>query len=225
MVIPPTPRHDLLRALHELIQPKIYLEIGVQTGRSLVQARPGTISIGVDPNPQLSGVTIENPYFIFSRTSDDFFAEFTEDSIKKAYTPYDMVFIDGMHLIENVMRDYSNAVRWSHHRTVIIVDDVLPYKPEIASRTPMPGDWTGDVWKIYSILTAHSSVNAVLVDVAPTGLLIITGVNPEDDPMTVDHQFQDDDVLTQYELDEMRRYAVQPDEALAYVAQFLQETS
>lgn len=225
MVIPQTPKHDLLRALHELIKPKIYLEIGVQTGRSLAQARPGTISIGVDPHPQLSGVTIENPYFIFSHTSDDFFMEFTEDSIKKAYTPYDMVFIDGMHLIENVMRDYSNAVRWSHHRTVIIVDDVLPYRPEIASRTPLPGDWTGDVWKIFSILSAHADVNTMLVDVAPTGLLIITGVNPEDDPLTVDNVLQDDDMLTQYELDDLRRYAVQPDEALAHVAKFLQETS
>lgn len=222
MVIPQTPKHDLLRALHELIKPKSYLEIGVQTGRSLAQALPGTISVGVDPAPMIGNVTIENPYIIHQMTSDDFFANFQK---VKTYARYDMVFIDGMHLIENVMRDYSNSVRWSHHRTVIIVDDVLPHSVEIASRTPLPGDWTGDVWKIFSILSAYADVNATLVDVAPTGLLIITGVNPDDDPMTCDHQPQDDDVLTQYELDEMRRYAVQPDEALAYVAQFLQETS
>lgn len=223
-MIPATPKHDVLRALHELIKPKSYLEIGVQTGRSLTLARPGTISVGVDPHPQLHllNVPIENPYNVHTMTSDEFFADANRCG---TYAPYDLVFIDGLHLIENVMRDYSNSVRWSHHRTVIVVDDVLPYNTEITTRTPLYGDWTGDVWKIYSILAAHSGVTATLVDVAPTGLLIITGVNPDDDPMTVDNQFQDDDVLTQYELDDLRRYAVQPDVALAYVAQFLQETS
>ena len=223
-MIPQTPKHDLLRSLHELIKPKSYLEIGVQTGRSLVQARPGTVSVGVDPHPQLEllrDTPILNPYSVHKMTSDEFFAS----PLVKTYAPYDFVFIDGLHLIEQVMRDFSNAMKWSRPdgRTIIAVDDVLPYSVEIASRQPLLGDWTGDVWKIYSILSAHAhpDTTLLLVDVAPTGLLIILDVDPDEDPMTVDTILQDDDVLTQFELDELRSYALTPENALHEVATFL----
>jgi hypothetical protein len=218
-VIPQTPKHDLLRAIHELVRPKTYLEIGVQTGRSLAQARPGTISVGVDPHPVIGNVVIENPYVLFPMTSDEFFAH----KRSQFYAPYDMVFIDGMHLIENVMRDYSNSVKQSRPdgRTVIVIDDVLPHNPAIATREPLPGDWTGDVWKMTSLLLAHSNTTSYLVDVEPTGLLIVWHVHPDDDPMTVDHVPQDEDALTQYELDEMKKYAVTPEVALDAIREFL----
>lgn len=222
-MIPQTPKHDLLKALHELIRPKSYLEIGVQTGRSLVQARPGTISVGVDPHPQLHLIRepFLNPYSVHKMTSDEFFAT----DLVKSYAPYDFVFIDGLHLIEQVLRDFSNSVQWSHSRTVIAVDDVLPYSIDIAGRDALPGDWTGDVWKLTSLLYAHTSLEVVLVDVAPTGLLLVMGVNSDDDRLTADHVSQDEDVLTQYELDQMKSYAKTPEDALAAVREFLERTA
>ena len=219
-MIPQTPKHDLLRSLHELIRPKSYLEIGVQTGRSLVQCRAGTMAVGVDPHPQLHLISepFLNPYSVHKMTSDEFFAS----HLVEAYAPYDFVFIDGMHLIEYVLRDFSNSVERSHSRTIIAVDDVLPYSIDIAGRDALPGDWTGDVWKLTSILYAHTSLKVVLVDVAPTGLLLIMGVNPEDDRLTVDHQPQDEDVLTQYELDQLKSYAKTPEDALNVVREFLE---
>lgn len=222
-MIPQTPKHDLLRALHELIKPRTYLEIGVQTGRSLIQARPGTITVGVDPEPQLHLIRepILNPYSVHKMTSDEFFAS----HLVETYAPYDFVFIDGMHLIEYVLRDFSNSVKRSYRRTVIAVDDVLPYSVSIAGRHPLPGDWTGDVWKLPSLLYAHTSLEVIIVDVAPTGLLLVMGVNPDDDPLTADHQSHDDDVLTQEELDVMRSYAKTPEDALGVVREFLERTA
>ena len=222
-MIPQTPKHDLLRALHELIRPKSYLEIGVQTGRSLVQARPGTISVGVDPHPQLHLIKepFLNPYSVHKMTSDEFFAT----DLVKSYAPYDFVFIDGLHLIEQVLRDLHNSMRWSHQRTIIAVDDVLPYAPEIATREPLPGDWTGDVWKLTSLVCMYTELTVVLVDVAPTGLLLIMAIKPEADPIELDSELRDRTELTHEELDALKSLAETPEDALVVVREFLERTA
>jgi len=38
-------RHELLKSLHELLDPRSYLEIGVSTGRSLTLSRTRTIGV------------------------------------------------------------------------------------------------------------------------------------------------------------------------------------
>lgn len=222
-MIPQTPKHDLLRSLHELIRPKSYLEIGVQTGRSLVQARPGTIAVGVDPHPQLHLIKepFLNPYSVHKMTSDEFFAS----KLVESYAPYDFVFIDGLHLIEQVARDLSNSLRWSHPRTIIAVDDVLPYRPEIATREPLPGDWTGDVWKLTSVLCMYTTLKTVLVDVAPTGLLLIMDVRPESDVITIDSELQDQTELTHEELTALKSCAETPEDVLVVVREFLERTA
>ena len=53
--------------------PRTYVEIGVSTGRSLTLALPGTMSVGIDPDPRLS-FPLRRGTRIFHQTSDDFFA-------------------------------------------------------------------------------------------------------------------------------------------------------
>ena len=45
----------LLKALHENVQPKFYVEIGVSKGVSISVAGPATDAVGVDPMPQIAG--------------------------------------------------------------------------------------------------------------------------------------------------------------------------
>lgn len=152
----------------------------MQTGRSLVQCRAGTMAVGVDPHPQLHLIKepFLNPYSVHKMTSDAFFL--TND-LQFTYAPYDMSFIDGMHLIENVLRDFAGVERNSHIRSIVVIDDVLPYSAEITSREPLPGDWTGDVWRIYPTLKmARPDLTLILVNVAPTGALIIMNLEPKD---------------------------------------------
>jgi hypothetical protein len=171
-----TTRHQFLRSLHELLQPATYLEIGVQTGRSLQQAGPKTFAVGVDPAPCVS-LPIVGPNIIYPQTSDAFFA----GPRAVQHAPYDLAFIDGMHLVEFCLRDFMGVERLARPdgRTVAVFDDVLPYSAAIAGREPLPGDWTGDCWKIIEILKLwRPDLTRILVDVDPTGALVVLGVDP-----------------------------------------------
>ncbi len=171
-------RHEFLRELHKLLKPASYLEIGVQTGRSLALAQPPTCAIGVDPTPMVS-VPISVRYRIATMTSDEFFAESGAPGERLA--PIDLAFIDGMHLSEYALRDFMNVERHSRPdgMTVAVFDDVLPYSADIAGRVPLPGDWTGDVWRVNEVLaTYRPDLTRVLVDVDPTGVLVVFGLSP-----------------------------------------------
>lgn len=185
MNIPQTPRHDFLRSLHELLRPATYLEIGVQTGRSLAQAIPPTECVGVDPAPQIS-VPIAAPYSIVNRTSDEFFTGETAET----FAPYDLAFIDGMHLVEYCLRDFIGVERLARPdgRTVAVFDDVLPYSHTIAMREQPPGNWAGDCWKVTQILEQRRpDLLCVLVNVAPTGALVVLDLDPANTTLAAEY--------------------------------------
>src|SRR5699024_1868102 len=66
------PKHEVLKRIQNRLNPKFYLEIGVQTGKSLVLAPQK--AIGVDPKPQLK-YQLPERIEIVSLKSDDFFEE------------------------------------------------------------------------------------------------------------------------------------------------------
>lgn len=195
-MIPQTPRHDFLHELHKLLRPATYLEIGVQTGRSLAQALPPTFAIGVDPAPQIS-VPIPVVHQIFPMTSDQFFEDVDASTRGLDLPPYDLAFIDGMHLVENCLRDFMGVERHARPdgRTVAVFDDVLPYSHTIAGREPLAGDWAGDCWKIIPILDQWCpDLDIIPVNVAPTGALVVLGL----DPRNVDLAAHYDEAVERY---------------------------
>lgn len=179
-------RHEFLAALHALLQPKVYLEIGVQHGTSLRLAGPDTLAYGVDPDP---AVVDNHDGRLFRCTSDDFFGitMVDEDRDEVLGGPVDLGFIDGMHLVEYALRDFIGMERLSHPGGVIVFDDVLPTTQAMAARQQCPGDWTGDVWRIDEILTKYRlDLDLWLVDTFPTGLLVATNLDPTNRRLT-DH--------------------------------------
>jgi len=172
-------KHEFLAALHALLQPRGYLEIGAQTGASLSLA--SCPAIGIDPYPL---VQAQGQQQIFPMTSDDFF--FSDNQVRQIladFPPIDLVFIDGMHLFEFALRDYLNVERYANPKTVIVFDDVLPYNEAIAEREQPPGDWTGDVWKVVEILSdLRFDLEHRLVDVWSTGAFVVwnAGLSEED---------------------------------------------
>jgi predicted O-methyltransferase YrrM len=167
-------RHEFLSELHQRIQPRRYLEIGVQFGSSLRLALPTTQAIGIDPAPLCAPAPNTR---IFPVTSDEFFAQVTPETLAH---PLDFSFIDGMHLIEYALRDFINCEERSAPTGIIALDDVLPYSPDIAGREPLPGDWAGDVWKLWPILTKwRPELKITMVDVEPTGLMVVQGLDPD----------------------------------------------
>ncbi len=165
-----TTRHEFLAQLHELLKPKVYLEIGVQHGWSL-QLSKAAMSFGIDPNPLLQN---RGHHKIYEMTSDLFFDMETgwDDDIT---SPIDLAFIDGMHLAEFAWRDFLNVAKYCHAGSVVVFDDVLPTTQEMAAREQCPGDWTGDVWKVYYRLREYTDLVLALTDTTPTGTLVVTG--------------------------------------------------
>jgi predicted O-methyltransferase YrrM len=163
---------DVLASIHSLLRPKLYLEIGVRHGRSLALACGA--AIGVDPAPY---VTVELPSTkrIVAATSDEFFAGATEALLGGAP---DLVFIDGMHLFEFALRDFMNVERLAAPGALVVIDDVFPCHPAQAERTRRTRAWTGDVWRLHSLLKERRPDLFLLsVDAGPTGLLLIAGLD------------------------------------------------
>ena len=164
-------RHDFLAELHRTLKPRVYLEIGVQYGTSLDLAKDADVAVGIDPRPLTSP---KGNQVIFGMTSDYYFraVDWTSD-------PINLAFIDGMHLYEYALRDFMNIEERAAPDGVIVFDDVLPYNQFIAAREQPPGDWAGDVWKVYYLLKWHRpDLELHLVDTSPTGTLVVRNLDP-----------------------------------------------
>jgi SAM-dependent methyltransferase len=165
---------DVLGDLHAIIQPQLYFEIGVRKGKSLGLSKGAAVAVDPDPHPDL---TIRPDVSFYRCTSDDFFFFYGAEAFQR---PVDFAFIDGMHLAEFVYRDFMNVERVMNPNGIIVVDDVFPNHPLQASRTRQSQVWTGDVWRFATLLAEkRPDLRLTWLDTAPTGLLLISRLNPK----------------------------------------------
>jgi len=170
-------KYQTLKSLHDFYKPNLYLEIGVQKGRSLDLA--SCKAIGVDPYPRTVAKKNQEIYGI---TSDDFFASFDIE------LP-DLVFIDGLHLFEQALKDFINVEYISHKDTVIVIDDIFPSHPSQSLRNRCTTKWTGDVWKVYEILKEYRpDLNIEPLDVSPTGIIVVTNLDPKNTVLSINYE-------------------------------------
>jgi hypothetical protein len=141
--------NDLARQLGS----RRYLEIGVLHGTTFRDVEIADRT-AVDPGFGFDTSELANESTRFFRqTSDAFFAE------APILPLYDVVLIDGMHTFEQVVRDLSNVLLRTHHRSAIILDDTVPddvystvkdglasYNYRKVDHAPARG-WQGDVYK------------------------------------------------------------------------------
>ena len=178
-------KHQLLRKIHGLLEPRTYFEVGVRKGRSLTLSR--VPSVGVDPYYEVTRELLCDVHLVRT-TSDEFFAR-RHPFAHLAGQPLDFAFIDGMHLAEYALRDVINTERHCHAASVIVVDDILPRTVEQAGRgrvgAAKNGAWAGDVYKIVDVLRYHRPDLAVIeVDTTPTGTLVILVPDPQNRTLT-----------------------------------------
>jgi methyltransferase family protein len=214
-------RHEFLAALHELLRPKVYLEVGVQHGTSLALAVHSDVAIGIDPEPLVSPVGNQA---IYTMTADTFFGE----HFMAVPEPIDLAFIDGSHLFEDALRDFMNIEQYCGPKSVVVFDDMLPYSQAIAERIQPPGDWTGDVWKVCSILEDYRpDLGIYVVDTSPTGTLVVLGFRSGQDCSAglsarydkIVSDWSDDDAVPGYVL--RRDSALHPDSVLDLIRENL----
>ena len=168
--------YGLLRRAHEIVRPERYLEIGVHEGHSLSFVQPGTRVVGVDPEPKVDSPPDNT--VIVAATSDDFFAD--PALVGLLGGPIDLAFVDGLHLHEQTLRDVANVERHSHPDGIIMIHDCLPIDATTAARDRTTVVWSGDVWKVVVALRRHRpDLTVTTVDVEPTGLAIVSGLDPD----------------------------------------------
>ena len=164
----------VLSAFHENLQPKTYVEIGIDRGEALKLAN-SVRKIGIDPEPRLEGDFMQ--HLIYEKTSDQFFEEDANNLFSKE--PIDFAFIDGLHLCEFALRDFINLEKYCHEKSYIAIHDVLPRWCSEASRGRVSVSWTGDVYRVILALRKYRpDLNITILDAQPTGLAIISGLDP-----------------------------------------------
>lgn len=157
-----------------------YLEIGCRTGASFGKSRSRTIA--VDPYFRVEQNVIGNKpaLHIFQTTSDAFFES---GYLERNAISLGFAFLDGMHLIEYLLRDFRSTERHSDPGGVIAIHDCCPWNVSITTRdlnSLRDGvAWTGDVWKLLPILQQYRpDLKITVLDANPSGLVIISNLDP-----------------------------------------------
>jgi len=132
-----------------------YLEIGVHIPAhnfDLVKCR---YKIGVDPNGLAT----------FTGTSDEFFA-------LPHGQKFDIIFIDGLHHKEQVIKDFSNSLLCLNEGGLILIHDTNPadYRYTLVPREGTRGRWNGDCYKFISCL---KDFDYKTVDYDANGLTVV----------------------------------------------------
>ncbi len=129
-------RFDIINAIIDKKKFTSYLEIGCQADVNFSKVKVQN-RIGVDPQ---SGGT-------HRMTSDEFF--------RQNKSTFDLIFIDGLHIYEQVIKDIDNSLKVLNKNGIILVHDCLPSKIWHQTIPQTHSSWNGDVWK--SIVKSRST--------------------------------------------------------------------
>jgi len=142
-------RFDLINEIISINGFDKYLEIGVFHPSICFDKVVCNKKTGVDPG-------IENPDnpVDYKVTSDVFFSmlESGDTEFEKDHK-WDVIFIDGLHLADQVYRDITNAINHISDKGIIVMHDCLPpnsfYAREDYAVNGEFYPWNGTTWKAY----------------------------------------------------------------------------
>ena len=121
-------RFEIIQNIINFKKYKSYLEIGCDRNQSFSNINIDK-RVGVDP---VEGGT-------HKMTSDDFFSNNNDK--------FDIIFIDGLHQYEQVIKDVKNSLNCLTKNGIILLHDCLPRTLWNQIYPRINSDWNGDVWK------------------------------------------------------------------------------
>lgn len=142
-----------------------YLEIGVRNPEDNFNSIHAKVKYSVDPGIEF----IENPVD-FKYTSDVFFEKLNNGEILDKEIKFDIIFIDGLHLAEQVDRDIKNALDFIIDEGFIVLHDCNPPTEFHASETysyslsPSKGYWNGTTWKAFFNYRKRQDIYSCCID-------------------------------------------------------------
>jgi len=189
-------RTEVINYLVSVLDREItYLEIGVRNPDHNLNLINAKTKYGVDPGVEFK----ENPVD-FQMTSDAFFDKVKVGEILSSDIKFDIIFIDGLHLAEQVDKDIENALNHIKDDGFIVLHDCNP-PTQWHSReeyrypfTPAEGNWNGTTWKAFMKYRSKSEINSCCVD-GDWGVGILSKKQPIGKSTKETNQFYEYNVL------------------------------
>ena len=145
-------RYDIINRLIKYHGYKSYLEIGIHVGNCW-QKIECEKKVGIDPDLRIVDTGLRK------MTSDEYFESL---DYQDEFVAFDIIFIDGLHLAEQVWKDTINSLKHLNPGGCIVYHDCNPPTldhagPEPRSfKKPLPSGephyvWCGTVWQAVSL--------------------------------------------------------------------------
>lgn len=154
----------------------IYLEIGVRNPIENFDKINCKTKYSVDPGIEFD----ENPVD-FKLTSDNFFTELRKGKVLTQDIKFDVIFIDGLHLADQVERDIQNSLEFIKEDGFIVLHDCNP-STEFHARekhnfriSPAWSTWNGTVWKALYKTRLNKNLSTCCID-SDCGIGIISKI-------------------------------------------------
>ncbi len=142
-----------------------YLEIGVRNPNDNYSHIVASEKYSVDPGVEFKEAPVD-----YMMTSDEFFERLSNNEILSSKIKFDLIFIDGLHLAEQVDRDIVNSLRYIKDDGFVVLHDCNPPTEWHAREnyyyhySPAGGYWNGTTWKAFLKWRFDPSVNSCCID-------------------------------------------------------------
>jgi hypothetical protein len=158
-------RYDIINNLIQKYDYKTYLEIGVRNPDECFNLINCETKHSIDPGYENDENQVDYPY-----TSDNFFRllENKELNLPTTYK-WDIIFIDGLHISNQVEKDIFNSLNHLSENGVIVLHDCNPPNLWMAREDyiidGIGHSWNGTVWKsIYKLRATRPDLFICTVD-------------------------------------------------------------
>jgi hypothetical protein len=142
-----------------------YLEIGVRNPEDNFEKIKADNKYSVDP-----GIEFKSNPVDFKMTSDVFFDKLSNNEVLNLNIRFDIIFIDGLHLAEQVDKDIKNAINFIKEDGLIVLHDCNPPSEWHAREdynfihTPADEYWNGTTWKAFLKWRFNPTINSCCID-------------------------------------------------------------
>jgi hypothetical protein len=223
---------DIIQELLSLYEQPSYLEIGVETGSTFLPMRARR-KVAVDPvfRFNVAEASRQQPHAEFHQVpSDEYFGR-----IIRPEDRFDLIYLDGLHTLEQTLRDFVNALHFVKPHGLLLIDDVVPTSwaaslpsKDLAYRmktlTNAWGDerrWMGDVYRLVYFIDTFAQQWTFRIVAENHGQLVAwrtPRASTPDRRLEAVSRMNYEDVLGQIEVFQIRPWAMVRAEVEAYLA-------
>lgn len=197
-------RSDIINfILDYLNRETCYLEIGVRHRHENFDLIQSKIKYSVDPGYESEVNNVD-----FKMTSDEFFSGLREGNLLNSELKFDVIFIDGSHLAEQVQKDIDNALEYLKDDGFIVMHDCNPPTEFHASEnyyyrlSPSGSYWNGTTWKAFFNTRKRTDIFSCCID-TDWGIGIITREKDLGSPCKVKNNFFEYNIFSENRKDSL----------------------